>query len=238
LLHRIFSEGRKVFISRPINHFPLVEDAELTFLMGGGIGITPMIAMAHRLHALGRPFEMHYSVPSRTSAGYLAELKVAAWAKRVSLHVSDEGTRADFASLFNRYQPGSHVYVCGPERYMSAVLETAEEAGFPEEARHLEYFSVPDLPEYENHAFTLKLAKTGKLLEVPADKSAADVLIENGIPIDLKCSDGLCGVCVCGLIAGDVEHRDFVLSKSQREGKFITCQSRASKPDGIVELDI
>jgi len=238
LLHRIFSEGRKIFISRPINHFPLIEDAEISFLMGGGIGITPMIAMAHRLHALGRRFEMHYSVPSRASAGFLSDLNNAPWAKHVKLHVSDEGSRANLASLLDRYAKGSHVYTCGPDRYMSAVLQAAEDAGFPEEARHLEYFSVPELPEYENHAFTVKLAKTGQLLEVPADKSAADVLIENGIPIDLKCSDGLCGVCVCGLVAGDVEHRDFVLSKSQRESKFITCQSRAAGPEGLVELDL
>ena len=49
LLHRIFTEGRKVFVSRPINHFPLEEDAKRSFLMGGGIGITPMMAMGHRL---------------------------------------------------------------------------------------------------------------------------------------------------------------------------------------------
>ena len=56
LLHRIFSKGRKIFISKPINHFPLVKDATKSFLMGGGIGITPMIAMAHELHAAGADF--------------------------------------------------------------------------------------------------------------------------------------------------------------------------------------
>eukprot|EP00581_Thalassiosira_minuscula_P022433 CAMPEP_0184423162 /NCGR_PEP_ID=MMETSP0738-20130409/87590_1 /TAXON_ID=385413 /ORGANISM="Thalassiosira miniscula, Strain CCMP1093" /LENGTH=83 /DNA_ID=CAMNT_0026785139 /DNA_START=8 /DNA_END=256 /DNA_ORIENTATION=- len=55
-LHRIFREGRKVFVSKPINHFELVEDATKSFLMGGGIGITPMIAFAHRLHDMGRDF--------------------------------------------------------------------------------------------------------------------------------------------------------------------------------------
>jgi len=238
LLHRIFSEGRKVFISRPINHFPLDETATKTLLMGGGIGITPMIAMAHRLHAIGAAFEMHYSIPARARGGYLADLAATPWADRVHLHISDEGTRADLYAILAGYRPGWHVYTCGPERYMSAVIAAAERQGWPEDARHLEYFSVPELPDYENHPFELKLARSGKTLQVPADKSATDVLAENGFHIDVKCSDGICGVCKCGLIAGAVEHRDFVLSKTQRRGAIILCQSRAAEPSGQIEIDL
>ncbi|MEP2714903.1 2Fe-2S iron-sulfur cluster-binding protein [Pseudophaeobacter sp.] len=238
LLHRIFAEGRRVFISKPINHFPLVEDAQKSFLMGGGIGITPMIAMAHRLHALGREFELHYSISDRAGAGYLADLAEVPWATRVQVHVSDEGTRADLDQLLAGYGAGQHVYTCGPDRYMEGVMQAAERQGFPEEARHLEYFSVPELPEYENHAFSLKLAKSGKVLQVPADKTATDVLLENGVHIDVKCSDGICGVCKCGLVSGAVEHRDFVLSKAQRQDAVILCQSRAADPDGVIEVDL
>ena len=39
MMHRIFVEGRKVFISKPINHFDLVEDATKTFLMGGELAL-------------------------------------------------------------------------------------------------------------------------------------------------------------------------------------------------------
>ncbi|MXQ07282.1 2Fe-2S iron-sulfur cluster binding domain-containing protein [Alphaproteobacteria bacterium GH1-50] len=238
LLHRIFTPGRKVFISRPINHFPLVEDAAHSFLMGGGIGVTPMIAMAHRLHALGRPFDLHYSIPSRASAGYLEDLASVPWADRVHIHVSDEGTRIDLAATLPQFTDGQHVYTCGPDRYMSAVMEAAEAKGFPEDARHLEYFSVPELPEYENHPFKVRLAQSGREFEVPADKSLSDVLVANGYAIDIKCSDGICGVCKCGLVSGEVEHRDFVLSKAQREGAIITCQSRAAEPDGVIEIDL
>ncbi|NVK95457.1 reductive dehalogenase [Ruegeria pomeroyi] len=238
LMHRIFAPGRRVFISKPINHFELDEGATRSFLMGGGIGITPMIAFAHRLHALGADFELHYSVPSRTSAGYLEDLDAMPWADRVHLHVSDEGSRADLDAVLAGFQPGWHVYTCGPERFMDGVMQAAERQGFPEEARHLEYFSVPEQPAYENHPFTLKLARTGREIAVPADKDAAQVLNENGIHIDVKCSDGICGVCKCGLIAGAVEHRDFVLSGKQREGAIILCQSRAAEPGGVVEIDL
>jgi reductive dehalogenase len=238
LLHRIFTEGRRIFISKPINHFPLEEGAAKSFLMGGGIGVTPMIAMAHRLHALGRPFELHYSISDRAAAGYLPDLAQVPWADRVHVHVSKEGTRADLDQVLAGYQAGYHVYTCGPDRYMQGVLEAAERQGFPEEARHLEYFSVPEVPEYENHPFTLRLRKSGRDLHVPADKSATDVLAEAGIGVDVKCADGICGVCKCDLLSGEVEHRDFVLSKAQRKGAVILCQSRAAQKDGTIEVDL
>jgi ferredoxin-NADP reductase len=99
LMHRIFSEGRRVFISPPINHFPLEETASRTLLFGGGIGITPMIAMAHRLHAIGAAFSLHYCIRSRDTAGFLDNLANVPWADKVHLHVSSEGTRADLAAL-------------------------------------------------------------------------------------------------------------------------------------------
>ncbi|MCF6443969.1 reductive dehalogenase [Nereida sp. MMG025] len=237
LLHRIFTKGRRVFVSRPINHFPLHENAPMSYLMGGGIGVTPMIAMAHRLHALGRPFALHYCIRDRASAGYLADLASVEWSNQVHLHISNEGTRADLDRILGAYTQGQHVYACGPDAFMSAVIQAAENGGTPQEARHLEYFNIPDLPEYENHAFTLRL-KDGRSLLVPAEKTATDVLAENGIHVDVKCSDGICGVCKCGLLDGQVEHRDFVLSAAQRKTQIILCQSRAAQKDGVIEIDL
>ena len=237
LMHRIFTPGRKIFISKPINHFELVEDATKTFLMGGGIGITPMVTFAHRLHALGRDFALHYSVRTRSDAGYLGDLHNAPWSDKVNIHVSDEGTRADLNALLEGYQPGWHVYTCGPDRYMNAVLLAAEHAGFPDEARHLEYFSVPEMPEYVNRPFTLRLSD-GREFVVPEDKSATDVLAENGVHVDVKCADGICGVCKCKLLSGVVEHRDYVLSKAQRQDAIILCQSRAAEENGVIEIEL
>ena len=134
---------------------------------------------------------------TRATGGYLNDLAAVPWADHVRLHVSDEGARADLDTVLGGYQPGWHVYTCGPDRYMSGVMDAAERQGFPEEARHLEYFSVPELPEYENHDFTLRL-KDGREILVPADRIATDVLAEHGVPLDVKCSDGICGVCKCG----------------------------------------
>ena len=238
LLHRIFAAGRKIFISKPINHFALEPSAKNTLLMGGGIGVTPMIAMAHELHRAGAAFALHYSARSRATAGFLEDIAEFAWANRVSVYISDEGTRADLDKVLAGYEAGSHVYVCGPDSYMQAVLGAAERQGYPEEARHLEYFTVPETPDHVNHPFTVRLAKSGVELAVPEDKTAADVLNEHGIHVDVKCSDGLCGVCRCDVVSGAVEHRDFVLSKAQRENAIILCQSRAMEKDGLIELDL
>lgn len=238
LLHRIFTEGRKVFVSRPLNHFPLDESAARTVLLGGGIGITPMLAMAHRLHAIEADFTLHYSCSSRNSAAFLDDIARAPWYDRVRLHFSDEGSRADLDSILGNYQDRHHCYACGPDRYISAVLASGERLGWPDEALHREYFSVPEAPEYDNHDFQLVLASSGRHINVPADTSAADALLAAGIQVDLKCSDGLCGVCKCGVLEGDVEHRDFVLSKAQRQQSMILCQSRAAQPGGQVLIDL
>ena len=237
LMHRIFSEGRKIFISKPINHFELDETATKTFLMGGGIGITPMIAFAHRLQALGHDFELHYSASRKDGASYLDDLAEASWADRVTLHFSDQDSRADLDALLSAYQPGWHVDTCGPDRYMDGVIDAATRQGFPDEARHLEYFSVPEMPDWVNHAFTIRL-RDGRELFVPEDKNATDILSENGVHVDVKCSDGICGVCKCGLVSGEVEHRDFVLSKAQRETHVILCPSRPAETDGVVDIDL
>jgi ferredoxin len=108
--------------------------------------------------------------------------------------------------------------------------------GWNEERLHREYFSVPGDIEYENHDFRIRIANRDLALTVPADKSAADVLTEAGIPVDTKCSDGLCGVCVVDYIEGQVEHRDYVLSKEQRKSRIALCCSRAADPDGEIVL--
>ena len=215
-----------------------MEEAQKTYLMAGGIGVTPMIAFAHRLHALGRDFALHYSAKRKEDAAYLDMLAAVPWADKVQLYLSEGGTRADLDAILSNYQDGAHVYTCGPERYMSAVMVAAERQGFPEEARHLEYFSVPELPEYVNEDFTLVLNTSGKTFSIPKDKTATEILAEAGYKIDVKCSDGICGVCKCGLISGEVEHRDFVLSKKQREDSIILCQSRAKEKDGEIVIDL
>jgi ferredoxin-NADP reductase len=239
LMLRAFREGRRVFVTRPQNHFALVEDARFSRLFAGGIGITPLIAMAHRLHALGKPFELHYSAASRNACGFVDELAQVPWRDAVQLHFKDEGARAELPALVPAYTPGEHLYTCGSPRYMDAVYAAA--AGWPAEALHREYFSVPDADAWVNKPFRLRLAKSARIIDVPAERSATDVLNEAGVRIDTKCSDGLCGVCSTpydAAASGAIEHRDFVLSAAQRGQRVILCCSRARDAGGEVVLGL
>jgi ferredoxin-NADP reductase len=192
LMHHAFREGRQVFVSRPAHHFALREAASRSLLLAGGIGVTPLIAMAHRLHALGRPFALHYSAASRGSAGFLADLARVPWAAQVQCHFKGEGSRADLPALVpNHHAAGLQLYTCGAARDRDTVFEAAQARGWPEDARHREYFSLPEGDAVENQPFVLRLARSGRRLDVPADRSATDVLADAGIAIDVKCSDGL-----------------------------------------------
>ncbi|MEC8743811.1 MAG: PDR/VanB family oxidoreductase, partial [Pseudomonadota bacterium] len=238
LLHRIFTTGRKLFVSPPINHFELVEDADYTLLMGGGIGITPMLTFAHRLYQLGRPFEIHYSVSSAAELAFADEWAEFGWADRVHMHISEQGSRLDADALFSASNKHAHIYICGPDAYMASIRQSGLDAGFEDEHIHIEYFSVPEQPDYINLPFRLKIASTGQEIPVTADQSAADALNQHGFAIDVKCADGLCGVCQCSIISGAVEHRDFVLSKSQQKTRMILCQSRAKTEDSEIEIEL
>ncbi len=134
-----------------------------------------------------------------------------------------------------------HIYTCGAPRYMDGVFESAAARGWPEEALHREYFSVPEAEAWVNHAFSLRLRKSGRVLEVPPERSATDVLAQAGVRIDTKCSDGLCGVCATAYDASasaDIEHRDFVLGRKEREHKIILCCSRPKVAGGEIVVDL
>ena len=154
------------------------------------------------------------------------------------LHVSDEGVRADFEALVPAYTQGHHLYTCGSARYMDGVIAAAEAKGWPEEALHKEYFSVPEPPDYVNHPFVLRLARSGRTIEVPAARSATEVLEDAGIHVEVKCSDGICGTCAVRHLAGEIEHRDYVLSAKERETRVILCCSRAKRAGGEIVVDL
>ena len=102
---------------------------EFTLLMAGGIGLTPLVAMGHRLHALGKEFVFHYSVRSRDQCGFADELSGVPWSDRVFFHFSSEGKRADFAVLIPTHCPGFRLYACGSDRYMDSVFANGSREG-------------------------------------------------------------------------------------------------------------
>ena len=61
-VHEQLKEGDVVQVQTPKNDFPLHDHAGAAVLLAGGIGVTPLVSMAARLRAKGRPLRMHYAV--------------------------------------------------------------------------------------------------------------------------------------------------------------------------------
>jgi ferredoxin len=110
--------------------------------------------------------------------------------------------------------------------------------GAAQEALHGEYFSVSEAPDYVNEAFVLKLARSVTRLEAPSDKRATDILIEAGITVDMKCSDGICGVCATPILSGEVEQREPVVSTKERQQRIILCCSCAQAAGGEIVIEL
>ncbi|MCP4597401.1 PDR/VanB family oxidoreductase [Neptuniibacter sp.] len=237
-IHENFNVGHELQISEPRNHFPLNMSGESSILVGGGIGVTPMLTMAYALKAEGKSFEFHYCCRSRSSAGFLAELQ-SEFAEQLHLHFDDEGDEQRFnpEQVFGAYAEGKHVYVCGPTGFMDWVISTAEETcSYPKDNVHFEYFNA----EVDNHgsAFEVVAEQSGVTVMVEDGQSITEALATVGIKVDVSCEQGVCGTCLCDVLEGTPDHKDHFLTDEEKEDndQIVVCCSR-SKTDRLV-LDI
>ncbi|RQZ10224.1 flavodoxin reductase [Burkholderia sp. Bp9031] len=229
-MHERVEVGDLLEIGVPRNHFALDESAPGSLLLAGGIGITPILGMAERLAQRGADFEMHYCARSRSRAAFLERLARSSFARRVTYHFSDEcsGTRLDIDHVVERQPAGTHLYVCGPERFTDAVLDAARRHGWTEERLHSERFAAQAKQPAMTHAFDVRVLSTGKMYRVAEHMSITTALAGHDIEIPMSCEQGICGTCVTRVVSGEVEHLDSVLTEVQREnGYFTPCCSRA-----------
>lgn len=240
--HERLQAGSVLRVSEPRNLFRLDEEAQRTLLVAGGIGITPMLSMALRLAALDRQFNLVYCARSTHRAAFVEELSGALWKDRVAMHFDDEPERGAFdaPSLLAHYlSPGAQLYVCGPTGFMDHVTASARAVGWQPSDIHTEYFTAPELvPNTQDREFTVKLAHSGQHFRVPVGTSIAQVLEDNGVPVSLSCEAGMCGSCVTGVVSGEPDHRDCVLTASERASntKITVCCSRSKSDELVLDL--
>jgi ferredoxin-NADP reductase len=236
-IHQHVRAGDRLKIRGPRNHFRLDESLDKVIFIAGGIGITPISAMARRAKALGMDYELHYSGRSRSSMSFLDELS-ALHGDRLHIYASDEGRRNDLAALLARPIPGATVYACGPVRMLHALESCC--AAWPEDSLRIEHFvsTAGKLDPSKEHAFEVELKDSGIVLSVPPEQTVLQVLRGANIDIQSDCEEGLCGSCEVRVLAGRVDHRDVVLTRSEREAhnKIMTCCSRASGSKLVLEL--
>ncbi|SFX56407.1 PDR/VanB family oxidoreductase [Marinospirillum alkaliphilum] len=236
-LHDQLQKGMLLRIGEPRNVFPLREDASHSLLIGGGIGITPMLTMAWRLLALGRSFELHLCSRSADRAPFASQILNSPLAPFFHLHLDDDPglSPLNLAATCAAAPENTHLYVCGPAGFMDWVEQQAAEH-LPTACIHREHFdTAPEL--LTNPSFRVKLQLSGLELEVPPSMTLWDVLAQQGIHLPRNCPKGMCGACRVKVLEGEVDHRDQLLPQDDRdEGWMLPCISRAE--GGVLLLDL
>ncbi len=198
-------------------------------LIAGGIGITPIIAMADRLKRLGKPYTLHYAGRTRRTMAFLDRL-AAEHGDHLHLYPRDEGARLQLDAAIGAPVEGRQIYACGPGRLLEA-LELATN-GWPAGMLHVEHFGAAGalLDPSKEEAFEVVLEDSGFTVPVAPDQTLLEALRAAGIDVASDCEEGLCGTCEVAVTSeANIDHRDGVLSREERsEGRrMMACCSRA-----------
>ncbi|CAN5428059.1 PDR/VanB family oxidoreductase [soil metagenome] len=236
--HDGVEEDDTLTISAPRCHFHLVEDAPYSVLIAGGIGVTPLWAMAQRLIALGRAFEMHFGARSAPTAPLLDTVAAGLAAAGMPLHTvfADEDDRGlPLATIVANAPADAHFYACGPGGMLEAYLAAA--AGVPEHQVHYERFAGT-LEAATSGGFEVELARTGGCYTVAPGQTILDTLKQHGINVPHSCAEGICGACEAGVLSGVPDHRDEVLSDAERaaNSSIMVCCSGSLSPRLVLDL--
>ncbi|MEP6968888.1 MAG: PDR/VanB family oxidoreductase [Betaproteobacteria bacterium] len=229
------TEGAALPISVPRNNFELAGRAREFLFIAGGIGITPILSMMRQLRRTGAaPFRLIYCTRD-SSATAFGDVLATEFSGQVEIHHDhgdiDQGY--DFWPLFET--PGNaHVYCCGPRGLMDAVADMS--GHWPSGSIHFESFGVDASAWATNEAFSVRLQRSGDTMVVAADQSILEALRAGGHPVLSSCESGTCGSCRTGLISGDVEHRDMVLSDDEKSTSIMVCVSRARGGELVLDL--
>lgn len=233
--------GQRLRISAPRNLFPLVAGARRSLLFAGGIGITPLLAMAEHLAGQGADFALHYCVRTLARAAFVDRIRAGPIGAHVQVHSSDGPAeqRLDLESVLATPTEGTHVYVCGPAGFMERVLGSARRQGWQEAQLHREYFAAPaTVAAGGDQSFDVQLQRSGAVIRVPADRTVVQALAEHGIDLPVSCEQGVCGTCVTRVLEGTPEHRDVFLTDTEKAANdcFTPCCSRARSGRLVLDL--
>jgi ferredoxin-NADP reductase len=236
-VHDELHEGATVRVRGPRNHFPLVDSPRYQFI-AGGIGITPILTMIAAANAAGAEWELLYGGRERSSMAFLEELED--YGERVRVWPQDEHGLLDLEATLGTRRDDTLVYCCGPEPLLGAVEQAC--AGWPDGSLHIERFAARAMPEQDVadalQSFEVVCQRSGITVEVGPDTSIYDAVAEAGVDVLSSCMEGVCGTCECGVLEGEPDHRDSVLTDAEREdgALMMICVSR-SRSERLV-LDI
>ncbi|GAC1527203.1 MAG: PDR/VanB family oxidoreductase [Ramlibacter sp.] len=237
-MHDSVRVGELLTVSAPRNAFALVPGAAHTVLLAGGIGITPIKAMAHTLTAQGQSFELHYCARTARNVAFTAELRALVPPDRLNFHFDNgvPGHGLNIANLLKQQPDGAHLYYCGPVGFMKTCAEASNH--WAPGSVHFEHFKPPEpAPSSAADAsFVVRLARRGITVPVLPDQSIVRAIELAGLRVPTSCLSGLCGSCKVDYLEGEVEHNDYILSDEEKTRCLTVCVSRARSPVLVLDL--
>jgi ferredoxin-NADP reductase len=234
--HDHVQEGGKLLVRAPSGHFHLMDNEPLPIvLIGGGIGITPMLSILNTLLENGSTREVWLYYGVRNGAEQIMKEHLLALAKAhtnfhlhfcyshpnnkdvADLHYQHNG-RVDIPLLrktlkLTRYQ----FYVCGPKPMMESLVPGLEEWGVDSADIYYESFGPATLIKHKNlkpepesisaQTIAVTFSKTGThVLWDPDAGSLLDFAEARGIEVESGCRAGSCGCCQTIIENGEVEY--------------------------------
>jgi vanillate O-demethylase ferredoxin subunit len=237
-IHERFREGGVVRIGLPRCNFPLIVEGQHSFLIAGGIGITPMLSMAQTLKADAKQFELHYCARTREKAAFLQEIESAGLAANTMLHLDDGSQEQKFhpGQTLRTPREHHHVYVCGPSGFIDFVVESAKAAGWPASQIHVERFKSDAITV--GAPFVVRAERSGIETEVKPEETIVSALSRMGLVIPVSCEQGVCGTCLTRVLEGKPDHRDSYQTDEEkdRSDHLTLCCSRSLSPRLVLDI--
>ncbi len=234
-IHDKLNVGDKISIRGPKNHFKLVPGATTVFV-AGGIGITPLLPMMRSLSKQGKPWALHYGGKSLAALAYLDALQLME-GNEISIYLKNETRRIPVLDVMSDLSSSDVVYVCGPESMIDEVEQTGAKLGIPV---HLERFGpiAGEAPTATGNSFEVELARSAKVLTVPADTRLIDIVRTVVPSVPFSCEEGYCGSCETGVLEGVPDHRDSILSPEEKSNNdcMMICVGRSLTPRLVLDL--
>jgi vanillate O-demethylase ferredoxin subunit len=239
-VHDRLRAGDVIRISKPHNNFVLYENAERFILISGGIGITPLLSMAHRLDEIGKAFELHVCAAQESEVPFADLLTQEPLASKTRIHLDIERGKSSLVlgNILSNPRPSTLIYICGPQGFMKWIAATAKDMGWASENVRMESFSAPTAGATDDRPFTVELAHSRRTINVASDQSVIDALLMNNVSVEYACLQGTCGTCTTKVLAGSVDHRDAFFTDDERAetGQMCLCVSRAKGARLVLDL--
>ena len=241
-IHNNINTGDVLKISEPKHLFKINHSAKSHLLIAGGIGVTPILAMAYTLEKERADYTLHYCAKSSTQAPFLDKLTELVKHGNLHLHFDGGNPRKglDLNATLQEYARGTHLYYCGPSGMMTAAAEACKH--WPKDSVHYELFSAEGITSMESKftngesEFNIRLSRTGDVFSVPADQTIIEVLRKNGFEVDTSCEEGFCGTCLTRYTEGEPDHRDQILDDEDHEEYVLICCARSHTPELVLDM--